>query len=68
MRSLTRTLPRDVGAHLRLGDADIRELLFDQFIAPVAEGALGELHDVPLVHQGHAAAPVLDGVLNSRAG
>ncbi len=31
-------------------------------VAPVAEGALGELHDVPFVHQGHALPLALDRV------
>ena len=38
-----------------------------ELVAPVAEGALGELHDVPLVHQGNALALVCDGVVNRRA-
>jgi hypothetical protein len=34
-------------------EGDRAELLARQFVAPVLEGALGELHDVALVHQGH---------------
>ncbi len=68
MRSLTRTLP---SGGLPPASASVtqtsRELLLDQFVAPVAEGALGELHDVALVHQGYAAALVLDGVLDGPA-
>ena len=37
------------------------ELLRD-LVAPVAEGALGELHDVALVHQRHVLAAELHGV------
>src|SRR5262249_7113116 len=37
------------------------EILRD-LIAPVAEGALGELHDVAFVHEGHALAPVFQRV------
>src|SRR5262249_18338250 len=37
------------------------ELLGD-LIAPVAEGALSELHDVALVHERHALAPVFQRV------
>src|SRR5205814_6075587 len=36
-------------------------------ITPIAECALGELHDVSLVNQRHAFALVLDRVLNRRA-
>ena len=43
----------------------VRELLPDELVAPVAEGPLGELLDVALVHQRDALAPpgqrVLDG-------
>ena len=39
------------------------EFAFGQGVAPVAEGALGELHDVALVHQRQALALVGDGVL-----
>ena len=37
-------------------------------VAPVAERALGELHDVALVHEGDALALVGDGVARSRRG
>ena len=43
------------------------EFLLDQLIAPVAESALGVLHDVSLVHQGDARAPVLEGILDRPA-
>src|SRR5262249_29957084 len=36
-------------------------------VAPVAERALGELHDVALVHEGDAAASVAQRVLDRRA-
>ena len=45
----------------------VGELALGQGVAPVAEGALGELHDVALVHQRHALALVGDGVLDRRA-
>ena len=69
MRSLTRILPggharRRLRASVTLTSG---ELLLDQLVAPVAEGALGELHDVALVHQGHAAAAVVEGVLDGPA-
>ena len=37
-----------------------------QCVTPVAERALGELHDVALVHEGDAVAVVGDGVLDGR--
>src|SRR5439155_6750292 len=40
------------------------EVLFGGLIAPVAEGAFGELHDVALVHDRHALALELDRVTN----
>jgi hypothetical protein len=43
------------------------ELLLRHFVAPVAEGALGELLDVALVHDGHRLAVVVDGVLDGGA-
>ena len=63
-------LDHDAGARLAVGNAAPRpavdldravELLRD-LVAPVAEGAFGELHDVALVHQRHALALVLHGV------
>src|SRR5204862_3313014 len=42
-------------------------LLLDEGVAPVAEGALGELHDVALVHERDALALVLDGVVEGGA-
>ena len=38
-------------------DGHVGELLADQLVAPVAEGALGELLDVALVDQVHARPP-----------
>ena len=43
------------------------ELLACELIAPVAEGAFRELHDVALVHQRHRDPIVLDGVLDRLA-
>ena len=37
---------------------------FCQLIAPVAERALGEFHDVAFVHKGNALASVGDGILD----
>ena len=45
-----------------LGDDLVAELLRRDFVAPLAEGALGELLDVALVHQGHGLAAVLERV------
>ncbi len=42
-------------------------LALDQGVAPVAEPALGELHDVALVHQRDALALVQDGVVERGA-
>jgi len=36
----------------------VRELPLGEGVAPVAEGPLGELHDVALVHEGQALPPV----------
>ena len=54
---------------LALGDAHIAEFAGGELIAPVAEGAFGELHDVALVHQRHVALGPLQpqGVLNRLA-
>ena len=41
-------------------------VLGGHLVAPLAERPLGELLDVALVDQRHAAAPVLDGVLDRR--
>ena len=38
------------------------EILFRDLIAPVTKRALGELHDIALVDQGHALALILDRV------
>ena len=52
-----------------LGDAHIAEFGGGQLVAPVAEGAFRELHDVALVHQGHVALVALktQGVLDGLA-
>ena len=49
---------------LLFGDGFLTELLAAELVAPVAKGSLGELHDVALVHQGHALAAFIDGVAN----
>src|SRR6185437_10766786 len=49
---------------LLFGDAVLAELLGGHLVAPVAEGAFGELLDVAFVHQGHDGAPLLDRVLD----
>ena len=38
------------------------ELLARNFVSPVAERALGELHDVAFVHQRHRLAALLDRI------
>ena len=43
------------------------EFFLRQFIAPVAEAALGEFHDVAFVHQGNARFVVVDGVADGGA-
>ena len=63
-------LDDDAGARLAVGnpapgpavDLDRAEELLRDLVAPVAEGALGELHDVALVHQRDALALVRDRV------
>ena len=65
-----RVLDDDARAGLAFGDLAPRAAVdFDRavevlgdLVAPVAEGAFGELHDVPLVHERHALALVLDRV------
>ena len=42
------------------------EELLGDFVAPVAEAAFRELHDVPLVHERDALSLVLDGVADGR--
>ena len=42
-----------------LRDAHVAELRGGQLVAPVPEGTLGELHDVPLMDQGHVAFAAL---------
>ena len=43
------------------------EFAHSQIVAPLLEATLGELHDVALVHQGHRAAMIVDGVLDGAA-
>src|SRR5690606_11701169 len=49
------------------GDGGVGEFLPGQLVAPVPEGAFGELHDVALVDQGYAAASPLEGVVDGHA-
>ena len=50
---------------LALRNRLVPELGPRQLVAPVAEGALGELHDVALVNQSHRLVAVLDGITNA---
>src|SRR5690606_35803748 len=50
-----------------LGDDLVPELAGRERVSPVAEGALGELHDVALVNERHALSPVRERVLDRRA-
>ena len=52
--SALRALPLALGVDL------LAKLALGQVVAPVAEGALGVLHNVALVHQGHAAPVVVE--------
>ena len=52
---------------LALGHDLVAELARGQGVAPVAEGALRELHDVALVHEGQALALELERVAQGRA-
>src|SRR5204863_8458382 len=45
----------------------VTELARGQVVAPIAEGAFGELHDVALVHEGEALALVVEGVAEGGA-
>ena len=45
----------------------VGEFALGKLVAPVAEGAFRELHDVALVHEGQALAAVRDAVLECRA-
>ena len=68
-------LDDDVAAGLRIPERAPRsaidllraELALRERVAPVAEGALGELHDVALVHERHRAPVVVDRVLDRLA-
>src|SRR5215203_6396159 len=48
--------------YIVFGDHALAELVARHLVAPVAEGAFGELHDVALVHQGDALAPALQRI------
>ena len=52
---------------LALGHGLVAELLGGNFVAPLAEGALGELLDVALVHQGDGLAAGLERVADGIA-
>src|SRR5439155_12146435 len=53
---------------LALGDDPVAVVPHGERVAPVAERALGELHDVALVDEGDAPAPVAEGVFDRGAG
>src|SRR5262249_20252878 len=55
------------GPHFVFRDDLVAKLGLGQLIAPVLEGALGEFHDVALVHQRHAGQLLGDGVLDGHA-
>ena len=52
---------------LRPGEYQVAVFAFCQFVAPLLELALGEFHDVALVHQGHTVFAVVNRVLNGFA-
>src|SRR5256712_1258082 len=54
-------LPR---SQLGLRNGLVAEPLPRDLVPPLSKPALGELHDVALVHERHRGAPRLDGVLN----
>src|SRR4029079_4792684 len=57
---------RGLAAAVVPADRLARVVALREGVAPVAEAALGELHDVALVHQGDALALVADGVVEGR--
>ena len=72
MRSLirifpARRLPAVVLGHFIFADRLAAELFPRQLVAPVAEGALGKLHDVAFVNQGHHLPLVVDGMTDGTA-
>ena len=69
MRSLMTTLPLASAAlvNLVLADDLVAELGAGQFVAPILERPLGELHDVALVHQRHAGQLLVEGVADRHA-
>ncbi len=62
--TVTRVLHRDPRAAI---DGLAAELVTRQLVAPILEGALGELHDIALMHQGHRLTIVGDGILDRGA-
>ena len=72
MRSLIRILPAGSfpsksSQSSLFGDDLVAKLALRERVAPIAEGALGELHDVALVDQRDALAAVLERVLDRPA-
>ena len=57
---LDEDLVAGVAAAVVPADGDVGELLPHELVAPVAERALGELHDVALVHERDALAALRD--------
>ena len=52
---------------LGLGQRDVAEFLAGELVAPSTESALGELHDVALVHQSDAGTTALESIANRLA-
>ena len=50
-----------------LGDSVLTEFFRSQLVAPLGEGALGELHDVALVDQGHRGELLVPGPVQGLA-
>src|SRR5680860_730907 len=49
------------------GKSAVSELALRELISPTLEGALGELHDIALVNQGHRAAVLVQSELDGGA-
>src|SRR5690606_40951928 len=64
-------LDDDLAAHvarrLGFGDRPVAELLVRQLVAPIAERALGELHDVALMDERDRQPAALERVTDRRA-
>ncbi len=67
IESLTSSLSPASPAAVVPADGHVGELLAHQLVAPVHEGALGELLDVALVHHGDRRPAVLEGVVDGGA-